>query len=450
MKFTQAIATLFLIGSTFAFAIDDQAENVINKCYEELTEYQDCYVKYADVTESELQKNCEIYKSDKCQKYFEDPIKYVPTCSDAIGFRSISMLNHMDLTISHFNEICSENEEEISNNESSNEESNNDKRNDIKCSQRDLRNISGQCSSRYEGCEYIECTYIPTDEYMKDCERKYNNKKMNDYEYNWIQQYYENVKKQSEECKLTDDNNTEEINKEESSNDKSNNIECSQRDLRNISGQCSSRYEGCEYIKCTYIPTDEYMKDCERKYNNKEMNDYEYNWIKQYYENVKKQSEECKPTDDNETVEVENINEENNKENEKYEKILNKCYEELGEYQDCYVKYAGVTEIELQNNCEIYKSDKCQKYFEDPIKYVPTCSEAIGFKSISMLNNVDLTCNHYNEICNFNRTSKVEGKCGPRFGSCAVKGACCSKYGYCGTSESHCGIGCQPKYGLCQ
>jgi len=357
MKFSQAIATLFLIGSTFAFAIDDQAENVINKCYEELTEYQDCYVKYAGVTESELQKNCEIYKSDKCQKYFEDPIKYVPTCSDAIGFRSISMLNHMDLTISHFNEICSENEEEISNNESSNEESNNDKRNDIKCSQRDLRNISGQCSSRYEGCEYI---------------------------------------------------------------------------------------------KCTYIPTDEYMKDCERKYNNKEMNDYEYNWIKQYYENVKKQSEECKPTDDNETVEVENINEENNKENEKYEKILNKCYEELGEYQDCYVKYAGVTEIELQNNCEIYKSDKCQKYFEDPIKYVPTCSEAIGFKSISMLNNVDLTCNHYNEICNFNRTSKVEGKCGPRFGSCAVKGACCSKYGYCGTSESHCGIGCQPKYGLCQ
>ncbi|OUM61487.1 carbohydrate-binding module family 18 protein [Piromyces sp. E2] len=43
----------------------------------------------------------------------------------------------------------------------------------------------------------------------------------------------------------------------------------------------------------------------------------------------------------------------------------------------------------------------------------------------------------------------LEDRCGPEYGKCADKNACCSQYGYCDNKSEHCGIGCQPKYGLC-
>ena len=52
--------------------------------------------------------NCKVYRSEKCQNYFKDPIKYVPSCSEAIGYRSISQLNNMDETVSEFNKACGE------------------------------------------------------------------------------------------------------------------------------------------------------------------------------------------------------------------------------------------------------------------------------------------------------------------------------------------------------
>jgi len=79
----------------------NQIEKVINKCYDELYEYEDCYIKYIDISEGELQKNFEVFKSEKCQKYFEDPIKYVPTCAGATTYHSISKLNNMELTRRH-------------------------------------------------------------------------------------------------------------------------------------------------------------------------------------------------------------------------------------------------------------------------------------------------------------------------------------------------------------
>jgi len=45
------------------------------------------------------------------------------------------------------------------------------------------------------------------------------------------------------------------------------------------------------------------------------------------------------------------------------------------------------------------KADKCQKFWDDPVKLVPTCSEAIGYRSVSMLNNMDETCAEYDEAC---------------------------------------------------
>eukprot|EP00833_Pecoramyces_ruminatium_P002194 jgi/Orpsp1_1/1176226/evm.model.c7180000056867.1 len=42
----------------------------------------------------------------------------------------------------------------------------------------------------------------------------------------------------------------------------------------------------------------------------------------------------------------------------------------------------------------------------------------------------------------------ITGECGPSKGKCP-RGQCCSQYGYCGSETSHCGIGCQPAYGIC-
>jgi len=47
------------------------------------------------------------------------------------------------------------------------------------------------------------------------------------------------------------------------------------------------------------------------------------------------------------------------------------------------------------------------------------------------------------------KPSKITGRCGPEYGTCANSSQCCSKYGYCGTSKDHCGVGCQEKYGYC-
>jgi len=91
---------------------EEEIKTVVEKCYDELRKYDECYIDYLNISDEELQKNCKVYKSDKCQKYFEDPIKHVPTCSEAIGYKSVSRLNHMDLTISDYNEACGINNEE--------------------------------------------------------------------------------------------------------------------------------------------------------------------------------------------------------------------------------------------------------------------------------------------------------------------------------------------------
>jgi len=347
MKFAQIVATLSAIGSAigsaFAFAINGPAEKVINKCYEELAEYEICYVKYGDISEMELQKNCEIYKSEKCQKYFKDSIKYVPTCAEATTYHSIPKLNDIELTRNYYDDICTNNEKSR------------------------IEKIVNKCYeelSEYEDC-YVKYGNVSDSELQKNCET---------YQSEKCQKYFENPIKYVPIC---DEATT----------------------YRSIS-----------------------------KLNNMEL-------TRQHYDDI------CA-----------------NNEKRQIEKIINKCYEELSEYEDCYVNYVDVSESELENNCESYKSEKCQKYFEDPIKYVPTCAEATTYHSISKLNYMELTRHHYNEICAKNNTanskkipiSTVEGRCGEGYGICDIKGSCCSKFGYCGYSESYCGTGCQPKYGLCQ
>ncbi|OUM57139.1 carbohydrate-binding module family 18 protein [Piromyces sp. E2] len=41
------------------------------------------------------------------------------------------------------------------------------------------------------------------------------------------------------------------------------------------------------------------------------------------------------------------------------------------------------------------------------------------------------------------------GQCGEGIGRCAP-GSCCSQYGWCGNTSQHCGVGCQPRFGICR
>lgn len=203
MKLSQIIASLFVIGSAFAVT-EEEGKKLIAKCYEEIDPYMECYVHFINVTDEELKKNCDIYRTEKCQNYLADPLKYVPTCGPASGYYSVSALRDMDLKRADYAKACAVKEE------------------------------------------------------------------------------------------------------------------------------------------------------------------------------VKDPSEE----------------------------LLNKCYEELEPYDECYVDYFEVTPEELQNNCAIYKSEKCQNYWNEPMKYVPTCGEAIGYRSVSMLNRMDESRAEYDDVC----AQKVETK----------------------------------------
>jgi len=105
MKLSQIVATLFAIVS--AFAVTEEKEKKINwKMLWRNRPYMECYIQFINVTEEELQKNCEIYRSDKCQKYLADPFQYVPTCGPASGYYSVSALRDMDLKCSDYTKAC--------------------------------------------------------------------------------------------------------------------------------------------------------------------------------------------------------------------------------------------------------------------------------------------------------------------------------------------------------
>ena len=110
MKLYQIIATLFVIGFAFVVAENekDPYEEFLNICYTELETYDECYLSYYDeIPPDELKKNCDIFKSEKCQNYWDDPLKYVPTCKKAIS-RSVSKLNRMDETRAEYDEVCAQ------------------------------------------------------------------------------------------------------------------------------------------------------------------------------------------------------------------------------------------------------------------------------------------------------------------------------------------------------
>jgi len=106
MKFSQIIAALFVIGS--ALASDDyEGKEVIEKCYDELKMFEKCYPKEGG-SDEELKRSCYDFTYDRlCQRFWNDPSSYMPqSCSEAIGYQSISRLNDMDKKRAHFNEIC--------------------------------------------------------------------------------------------------------------------------------------------------------------------------------------------------------------------------------------------------------------------------------------------------------------------------------------------------------
>jgi len=419
MKFSQIFATLLVISS--AFAIDEyKGKEIVEICYDELNDYDECYPKYAEVTEKELQDNCNAYKSEKCQNYWDDPIKFVPTCSKAIGYRSISRLNEMDIKRAHYDEICAQ----------KTQKTDDEVQNAIvkKC-QDELKDFE-ECFVKYED--------VSEDELRKNCENyKMSRKcaKFWNYPFNFIPSCYEDTGKGSVFTKDEMDKKRVQYEKictkkTTKTDDEIEEIEKKCQDGLKIYEECFVKYsEDAEELQksCNNY---KYTRKCNRFWSNP------FYYITECYEDTGKglnsmknemdskraqYDEICTPKSSKTDDEIENAAdpvEKDENEVDPAEEIVNKCYDELKEYEHCYPKYGDVSEDELRKNCQTYKYTRmCQKFWNDPLNFVPSCSEAIGYRSISMLNDMDLKRAHYDEICTPKTTKtdeeikEIEKKC---------------------------------------
>lgn len=88
------------------------------------------------------------------------------------------------------------------------------------------------------------------------------------------------------------------------------------------------------------------------------------------------------------------------------------------------------------------KSDRCGE--KDGVCRKPYCCSQYGYCG-DTTEHCGVGCNPLYGLC---KEEGMPGQCGYRFGSCPNNG-CCSEYGYCGTSDAYCGKGCQKQYGRC-
>jgi len=137
----------------------------------------------------------------------------------------------------------------------------------------------------------------------------------------------------------------------------------------------------------TLLDDDEYQEILDREYGKISTDDEESKEAIEDDEDSEKDEELNETIEDDKDSEKDEepqkASEQNDKSDDKIKKIVEKCYDELDNYDECYINYTGISDEKIMNNCKVYRSEKCQNYFKDPIKYVPSCSEAIGYRSIS-------------------------------------------------------------------
>jgi len=161
---------MIIIGFAFAVAEEekDPYEEFLNICYTELETYDECYLRYYEIPPDELKKNCDIFKSEKCQNYWDDPLKYVPTCKKAIS-RSVSKLNRMDETRAEYDEVCAQIIETKSDEKI-------EAKSDEKIEAKSDEKVEGKSDETVEG-KSDEKVVVPSEIPIKDSDKKQENLK---------------------------------------------------------------------------------------------------------------------------------------------------------------------------------------------------------------------------------------------------------------------------------
>jgi len=81
-------------------------ENDVEKCEKELAEFDECEFDFYNATEEEMAEKCQIYKSDKCRKFFYIPYRYIPSCSFNIVHGFINAIKYISDRVDTMDKIC--------------------------------------------------------------------------------------------------------------------------------------------------------------------------------------------------------------------------------------------------------------------------------------------------------------------------------------------------------
>jgi len=102
-----------LVAANAALAAVSKATklNYYNMCLNALQPYRECVPQWVDRTYNQVESDCKIYLSDKCQRFFSNPFNAVPGCNDwrnwASGNYPIPMLSNLNIKTAIYTMICS-------------------------------------------------------------------------------------------------------------------------------------------------------------------------------------------------------------------------------------------------------------------------------------------------------------------------------------------------------
>ncbi|OUM64772.1 carbohydrate-binding module family 18 protein [Piromyces sp. E2] len=119
-----------------------------------------------------------------------------------------------------------------------------------------------------------------------------------------------------------------------------------------------------------------------------------------------------------------------------------------GKYKSCGIT-AGYTSCTGPNIPYTVYEDRCGPKYGKCTRSNECCSQ-YGWCDTSK-DHCGIGCQPLFGICKSSiSVSPVNDRCGPRYGRCAKSDECCSEYGWCDKTIEHCGTGCQPLYGICK
>ncbi|KAG4086717.1 subtilisin-like protein [Neocallimastix lanati (nom. inval.)] len=77
------------------------------------------------------------------------------------------------------------------------------------------------------------------------------------------------------------------------------------------------------------------------------------------------------------------------------------CTNKIKEYDDCLPVFTNTPiNEEFRRNCSLYKSDKCQSFYEAENYFIPLCNTySPEYEKLELLNNFEDTVNNYKTIC---------------------------------------------------